>query len=685
MSLTQFLKDERAAYVTSEAPLPVSPGNVKSKFREAFEDFDAVAWSLALASGDLVQVDGNTVASSYLVISKDPLSVGVTTVETRESFEMPFELAVGLSMSQRTLGQEFALEMVSADTPIAAPDDLAIATIQQATTTLTVTTATPHGLKPGMRIGIRDVTQNSALNYPALVVATTPSETQFTATAGPNGNIPSLSVGPYASGFVYFRSALGFATDGASVIFENSTVTNGSFYVRSQSGDVLPSGTLAGNHSTALGSTASVQAINAALAYAFQPTTEFRLAAFVDGLQWADGAVDAITGLTHRLRRSQVVPDHRKRYKLRLRATNNPALTRPVAQIVSAAKTGTATATVVTDVPHGLTTGDVIVCYGNRDATNFGNLTAATAVASVVNATTFTVVWGSAVTATGYGGYMAKVNGANLMSSLGAIAQVAQSVSRTNNVVALVGSAAWSGLLIGDYVNLIGCRDTAGGGSLGLDGPYRVRDIQTTTLYLEPIGATATGANITSTNCGGGVVKRTDLRVSFARILDFDRQRVEFMPRAATDLTAALPVAVANNPAVSLVASTNLAADVGVQFVSGRGSALTVARLLSSAATTNATSVKATAGKVAKIVGYNAAAAVRYLKLYNKASAPTVGTDVPVVTLALQPSAAFSFDIDAIGLIFATGIAYALTTGNADADTGALTAGDILGLNIFYA
>lgn len=82
-----------------------------------------------------------------------------------------------------------------------------------------------------------------------------------------------------------------------------------------------------------------------------------------------------------------------------------------MAQIVSATKTGTTTATVVTDVPHGLTTGDVIVCYGNRDATNFANLTAATTVASVVNATMFTVVWGSAVTATGYGGYVARVNG----------------------------------------------------------------------------------------------------------------------------------------------------------------------------------------------------------------------------------------------------------------------------------
>lgn len=106
-------------------------------------------------------------------------------------------------------------------------------------------------------------------------------------------------------------------------------------------------------------------------------------------------------------------------------------------------------------------------------------------------------------------------------------------------------------------------------------------------------------------------------------------------------------------------------------------------RILSAAASTNATSAKATPGNVFKATGHNAAAAVRYLKFYNKASAPTVGTDVPVITLAIPASTTFQFDLG--GFIFTIGIAYALTTGSADADTGALTAADILGLNVIYA
>lgn len=113
-------------------------------------------------------------------------------------------------------------------------------------------------------------------------------------------------------------------------------------------------------------------------------------------------------------------------------------------------------------------------------------------------------------------------------------------------------------------------------------------------------------------------------------------------------------------------------------------SATTTSRIVSAAASTNATSAKASAGTLFQAAGYNAATALRYLKFYNKASAPTVGTDTPVLTYAIPASTAFVIDFPS-GFRFATGIAYALTTGVADNDTGALTAADILGLNVVYA
>lgn len=537
---------------------PAEAKNIITKFREAFETYvPGERWTEVLASGDIIQVDGNTIGSSYLVISKDPLSGnGPSSIDTNSTFEMPAEWSVGASLSQRTLGQEFAIEFISDETPLPADPDVAISSISQATTTLSVTTLTPHGLKPGMRFGVRDC-NDSRMNYSALVVATAPTPTTLTATAGPGGTIPSVTAGPFATGSIYARPSMSRAPNGSSEIFENATATNASFYVRSASGDVLPSGTAVGNQSVTVGSTASVQPINSPAVYAFQPTTEFRENVFADGVQWTDVPVDSLAVSNNRVKRTQIVPDNTQRYKMKLKATNLPSFTRPVAQIVSVSKTGTTTATVTTDVPHGLTTADFVNTYGVRDTTNFANLTTATAVASIVNATTFTVVWGSAVTATSYGGYVSRVNGGQTQQ--GASAQVLQSASRTSNIVTIIGSAAWAGFLIGDYINLVGVRDIVSGASLGIDGSYRVRDIATTTAVLEPIGSTPTGTDIVSTNCGGGVIKRTDFRISYVRVFDFERLRVEALPRPTGDESTTFPVRVQNALTVS---ATNLQTNV---------------------------------------------------------------------------------------------------------------------------
>ena len=118
------------------------------------------------------------------------------------------------------------------------------------------------------------------------------------------------------------------------------------------------------------------------------------------------------------------------------------------------------------------------------------------------------------------------------------------------------------------------------------------------------------------------------------------------------------------------------------QAVSATQATATVARL-ASAASTNATSVKASAGMLYRVTAANTNAAARYLKFYNKASAPTVGTDTPLVTIFLPAGGGFSEEFD-IPIPFTTGIAYAMTTGVADSDTAAVSLNDIQGL-ILYA
>lgn len=552
--------------------------NMTNKFREAFEAYDPVSggkWTESKASGDIVYVDGNAAAASYLVISKDPLTAGTETAITSIGrVSLPIEAAIGASMSQRTLGQEFAIEMVDTGAPLPDVADIEISSISQATTTLTVDTVTPHGLSVGKSIGIRDCS-NALANYPALVVATVPSPTQFTCTAGPGGTIASQTItNPAgAKGFVYFRERLGRAQNGIAQIFEQSTVTQASLYIRSEAGDALPSGTIAGNHSVTVGTTASVQLVNVAYQYAFSPTTEYRLFVQADRTQWADGAVDAVAQTTSRLLRTQVCPDPSATYKVRIRCTNNKSLTVPNAQIVSAVKTGTTTATITTDRPHGLVATDPVVVYGIRaqGATEFPNLLTATAVASVVDATTFTIVIGTAGTVTSYGGYVAKVQGGNLMSALGANAVVAQSATLSTladgtRQLLVTGNTNWAGLSIGDLVNLVGVRDNTTGATLGVDGAWKVANSATTslTLVLPYAGSLTLPADFGSTNCGGGVIKRTDIRVSFLRVFDYERERVELLARPSGDLGAAVPVAIQGGT-VTTVSTVTTAGVQGTQ------------------------------------------------------------------------------------------------------------------------
>jgi hypothetical protein len=104
----------------------------------------------------------------------------------------------------------------------------------------------------------------------------------------------------------------------------------------------------------------------------------------------------------------------------------------------------------------------------------------------------------------------------------------------------------------------------------------------------------------------------------------------------------------------------------------------TTSSRINAAASTNATSLKASAGQVYSIDVFNVAAYDVFLKFYNKASAPTVGTDTPVWTIPIKAGAGYS-NVFPLGKAFSTGIAYAITKLQADSDTTAVAALDVTG------
>lgn len=106
-------------------------------------------------------------------------------------------------------------------------------------------------------------------------------------------------------------------------------------------------------------------------------------------------------------------------------------------------------------------------------------------------------------------------------------------------------------------------------------------------------------------------------------------------------------------------------------------------RLLAATGSTNAAVVAAREGVVKVIEGYNARGSAVYLKLYDKATTPDEN-DTPRKTIYLPASAYFLREYGE-GIEFANGISYRMTTAAADNSTAALTANDILNLNIDYA
>jgi hypothetical protein len=99
------------------------------------------------------------------------------------------------------------------------------------------------------------------------------------------------------------------------------------------------------------------------------------------------------------------------------------------------------------------------------------------------------------------------------------------------------------------------------------------------------------------------------------------------------------------------------------------------------AASTNATNVKASAGQLYGYYIYNDSNATRYVKLHNTAGVPTAGSGV-VMTIGIPSGSAANVEF-ANGIAFSTGIAFTTVTGIADANASAVGASD-LAINLLY-
>ena len=205
----------------------------------------------------------------------------------------------------------------------------------------------------------------------------------------------------------------------------------------------------------------------------------------------------------------------------------------------------------------------------------------------------------------------------------------------------------------------------------GVNFVFEVSNDAGLTYIAMPAQRIDTGGFVTST----GVIATSNLAWDVTPFIGVGLFRVRATAWVSgSAVITIVPGAVAVENIVQVAPSTNAIGTV----VSNQGSLLIPTTVfVNSAATTNATVIKASGGTLYSLNINNINAAARFVKIYNLAVAPTVGTSVPSITIPVPPSSATSFTFGAIGVRFGTGISLAITGLATDADATVVAASEI--------
>ncbi len=648
-------------------------------------------YSFNIADKDFAIQRVSSNGQQFTEISMSPLTTpdSQTIIEYKKPFRLPMTAEIEASISQRIKGQYGVWEITDKDTSyVDVPTEYSIVssytdqfgtvqTTNQATTTLTIVLDSEFDGYLGSWVDIYGFA-DSRLNYTNLCVATMSIDKRvLTFIVSDEATIPSITTTPTVTGAKLKRQAkLLQAANAMGYRFSGTSNTAAVALGRFGGSSIKETGTLIGSKTITVGDTRPVYVSAANGQLELKATNRYSLEMDIDKVLFNDRSIDSVSSMYNvRAVFSAVKPDTNKDYYLRFRAVTPKSIARPVAKIVSIVRSVVSgAATVTTDVPHGLVDGNYVNLWGVKDQTNFAN-GAASYTVTVSNATQFTITWGSTAIATSYGGCVILQNG--WVSQQGLVTQSIIAAERTSlGTVKLTGTANWFGVQIGEYVDVYGVRVDGTGADLGIDGAYMIANVSTTSLYLTPIRnidgslavngsgtqLTPTGGAITSTACGGVVILRTTMRSHDIEVGSYTQQITRIDGQGTNRVDKAIPVVTTSSGfGVTTTETTMISPSTYT---------------LTTAATTNGASIKTTAGNLYAITVSNLSAATIYLKLYNKASAPTVGTDVPIIVIPIPANSTQILETGRVGIRFTTGIASAVTLLAADTDTSVITAGN---------
>jgi PKD repeat protein len=206
--------------------------------------------------------------------------------------------------------------------------------------------------------------------------------------------------------------------------------------------------------------------------------------------------------------------------------------------------------------------------------------------------------------------------------------------------------------------------------SMGTTGVVTVQWCNEPT-FAQPITATLLSeAGATSTTFNAAVMRATNVIARYCRL------RLTTATTAGTTTINAWGAQTTYTPIVTTqpVSGTVTVNGTVTSTVTGGTVVGTTptASILSSAATTNGTVVKASAGTIYGLTASNTGAAVAFLKLHNSTTV-TAGTTAVALTVPIPAGGIVSFAFGTQGMRYGTGICFSITNLAADADTTAVT------------
>lgn len=720
-------------------------GGAKDKWRDCFETRDSSLWAFeGVDAGVHNDVAGDTQGSGHLCLSPNPLTTAIRSMLVGKlSVLPPYRVGYGATLSPRLVGDmsvigcyavdaNGAIERVPGETTDGLGPALTVDQFTVASNIAYLRTTTDHNLRFDDYVVLSGTIDNrlsligrvSAIrNKRVIAVPFTFANGTYAAQLGAGARIQKLD------------PSFG-AANAYGVMYTEASSSNAIYWNRAYGGPIMWSA------QTSFGTSHSDPLVPSAQPYACNllPRAMTEFVHQVDMLRWMIGSLDAASAYSASFKRTQVVPKPDATYVMGIACGNLPNKPRYLT-IASAVKNGTTTATVTTeetlDVPNGSTI--YVRLYGQNDTTAWANVTSDTA-ATVTGPNTCTVVWGTAVTATRNGGVMV-VAPAAAATSINAARVLGTCWYGGRLYAALSADPA---LTVGDIVRLAGCYESNTNAKRDLSGRYRVLasgaginlqdagifgggtttgngtitmpvtgavpvgavltgtglgasavvtavtpgvsvtvsvvstatgsglyDIATTGVVLEPVDAAAP-ADLQPVNPlqAGCIIKESTLRMHFARVLDYTRTPVDITgSHGHMDAQAALPGHIVNT--VAATATTT------------EGTLVTPSDYtLNSAATTNAANIKSTAATLYGGFVKNTSAAAVTVKLYNKATAPTVGTDVPWRSYTVAAGGELSsIDFGRAGARLSAGLSIAITANPADTDSTVVTTGVKVGLS----